>query len=316
MSLVSEEIVGFVRRAAFEGHGAIPKACRLDDTSNEIAAIVAPRPADLPRRATKRTFRRRLTRQALERQLRLEALHRLGDILPAAPGSPPPPDIDALLRGNSETLLRGLNKLSGRAQYQVIVSWDVERAAERFSFDAADLPALALQLNGAISAVLTDTAEDAISLPRDVGHLANVVVLIPRMALPRLDVALERIDALWTEGLKVRLLGPGPGVSFVRAIVQPVKSEGFQSAAEHLGLDAEQALDLSALARARKHRLMRLDEASGQRPEDIDQAARTLGYCARLGLPPAGAEDGAVIALDRDGPSIVPNAEISLEDVA
>ena len=261
-------------------------------------------------------LRRAAALKALVRQRRLEALAPLGTVLPAAPGTPPPDDLAAFARANAPALAAAFERLCGHAQFQVLVAWDAPRAARRFAAapELSGLPrrphraareaavaALARRLGDGIANRLAATATDAIRLPDTEGGLANLVLLVDDTERVALEATLEEIDALWKEGLRIRLVGPSPALSFARAQLETVGPDDLADAARRLGADPGLPVAPAAIAGLRRRALAATGGPDAPLPAEIDRAATLLAACARLERAPAAPGEAVLLSLARDG---------------
>lgn len=274
-----------------------------------LCAVLAPAAPRLGRAST----RRAVARQALARQRVLEALMPCGPVLPAAPGTRLSAHAaGALLAGHASGLSARLRALDGVWQYQTVLGWDEPQVLRRFA-DAPELapvlaggrvsgPALARavgrlseRLAGEAAGALSACARDVVALPRDGGTLLNVALLLETGRESALDAVLGRIDRIWTEGFRIRLIGPGPAVSFAMLSVREVTSAEAVAAAGRLGLPGlEPRMPLPELRRA----ALRSGTAP---PAEIEAACATL---AALDAAPPG-EPAFVVDVRRDGGAAV-----------
>ncbi|RDC73192.1 hypothetical protein DLJ49_08790 [Rhodovulum sp. 12E13] len=261
-------------------------------------------------------LRRAVAHKALVRQKRLEALAPLGTVVPAAPGTLPPDDLSTFARANAPALAAAVERLCGRAQFQVVVAWDARRAARRFAAApelsglprrpprgarAAAVAALARRLGDEIASRLAATATDAIRLPDTEGGLANLVLLVDHAERVALEATLEEVDALWKEGLRIRLVGPSPALSFARAQLETVGTDDLADAARRLGADPGLPVAPAAVAGLRRRALTATGGPDALLPAEIDRAATLLAACARLGRAPAAPGEAVLLSLARDG---------------
>ncbi len=261
--MAQTELVGIMAAAA--GRRA---AERLDPppvavVRGELAAILAPAG---PR--TARASRRAVAEAMLARQRWLERLMAFGPLLPAATATP----LDAVeapgfLVANSARLGEALRAVGGLRQYQVTVAWDPAAALRRFAGERefAGLPAgpfgrahaaaaerLRQRLGQDFAAALARASADRLALPLDGAEtLVNAAILADPDRLDELDRALEAIDAVWPEGLRVRLVGPLPPVSFAAVAVERPAPADLAAARGLLGVTAEGARALGRAFRAR-----------------------------------------------------------------
>jgi len=340
------ELVAIVERP---GPARLPSDCRARpfasaDGSPAIAVEAAP--AALTGRPASRApgtegtagpvgpDRRAVAQAALVRQTRLEGLAEVGTVLPVAGGTPVPPDLATFAAANAPTLEDAFGKLRTRSQYQIVVTWDASTAPARFAAApelaqlcrdtpaparAAATGALARRLGDGIAAQLAAAVFDAIRLPGDPDCLLNLVVLADRTEHDALETALERIDGIWTEGLRIRLIGPSPAVSFALGQIETLSSDRVVAAARLLGLDPASPFDPTDIARARRRAVTLAVRAGAALPAEIDRAAHILSACGRIPCAPAESGLLPVLSLARDGPpmaALPPGAEDMLSEVA
>ena len=221
-----------------------------------------------------------------------------GPVLPVAPGTRLTRcEAGALLEANAADLATWLRALDGVWQYQCVLSWDEPRVLHRFA-DAPELapvlaqgrvagPALARavgrlaeRLAGEATGALAPVARDLVALPRDDGTLLNVALLLEAGREADLDAALGRIDEVWAEGFRIRLIGPGPAVSFATLTAREITAAEAASAAARLGLEDPCAeVPLAGLRREALRRGI-------VPPGEIDAACATVG--AVRSAPPGG----------------------------
>jgi len=262
-------------------------ACHLPEQG--MSAILAAPPA-MAEAVSRDEFRRSLLEVAALRQARLEALAAFGTVLPIAPGTAVPPDLDSFVRANAPTLRDGIGRVRGRVQFQVVAGWHRARAAARFaaSPELAALPQdareaerdaalgrLAGRIGDAIALRLAGLACDAIRLPRGTEDLANLALLVEAKAVRELEATLEEIDSVWTEGLRLRLIGPAPAISFALARIEVAAPDAAAAAAEMLGLDPSGVPDTAALA-AQRRSALRKAAAQGARPRFCPAASDAM----------------------------------------
>lgn len=135
----------------------------------------------------------------------------------------------ALFASNRPFLFEKIARHHGLVQYQIEVDWaeDRFRAAPEIAplFSAASVDPAALvkaverlaERLGPEFEGLLPPAVDLLALPRVAGMLWNVAALVPARSEVLLDAALAQIDAIWTEGLTLRVTGPAPMMSFSRS---------------------------------------------------------------------------------------------------
>jgi len=235
--------------------------------------------------------RQKLLLQAQRRQAWLEALMPLGTVLPLHPRINASGDD---LSRQKDLLRAWMNRLAGRVQFQLEMFWNIDTAVVRF----ADAPELKAEENGGLNRLarrLADQADerlegivrDSIALPvsgREM--LLNKVILVQASAEAELDDALARIDAIWPEGLRLRLVGPSPAVSFALLSIREIPRTALHDAAEALGvflparLNEGDACHIRAeLGRARRRALLGTADRRtvAQAAELLDAALPALG---------------------------------------
>ena len=244
---------------------------------------------------------RHLARAAAARARRLETLLAWGPMLPALAGQ----RLDArgaidFVRANRPALDRLLARIGDRVQVQVSVAWDPAKAPGRFGHD---LDRARRDLAARIGARLEQAADEVLPLPVAPDGLLNRALLLPRTRLLALDAAVEEVDAIWTEGLAIRQIGPMPPVSFVSLALRRVAGRDVAAARARLGLTG--AADDGAIEAARKALLR-----AGADPGETAAAAGIAAAAARLG---GGRAHGfpllSVWSEDRAGPAAAPGPE-------
>ncbi|RAZ81705.1 GvpL/GvpF family gas vesicle protein [Cereibacter johrii] len=203
--------------------------------------------------------RRALLEHAARRQAVLERLMACGTVLPALSGiGLTPAEAAAALAANSPRLRQELRRLAGRVQFQVLVQWDAGLAPTRTEPEetAEDLR---LRFADRIAEALAGVAEQHVNLPLRDDLLANQALLLPQSRTDDLDRSLEQIDALWTEGLRIRQIGPSPPVSFASLTFRRVSSAAIRRARHRFGLEGP--IDPIRLRALRRDLLLRAAEA-------------------------------------------------------
>ncbi|QCP88167.1 gas vesicle synthesis GvpLGvpF [Cereibacter sphaeroides] len=203
--------------------------------------------------------RRALLEHAARRQAVLERLMACGTVLPALSGiGLTPAEAAAALAANSPRLRQELRRLAGRVQFQVLVQWDARLAPTRTEPEetAEDLR---LRFAHRIAEALAGVAEQHVNLPLRDDLLANQALLLPRSRTDDLDRSLEQIDALWTEGLRIRQIGPSPPVSFASLTFRRVSSAAIRRSRHRFGLEGP--VDPIRLRALRRDLLLRAAEA-------------------------------------------------------
>lgn len=273
-------------------------------TKDLIALMPGPPPPDLPQGLTivqargwtaflaRPAFgllrrRKALLRLAQKRQIWLEELLRAGTVLPALPGTRIAPDaVEPMVACNTDLLTSLATRLSGRAQYQIILRCDLDQAARILAPQPG--PFHGYRAPNSLQAALSDhlltrlralDGAEVIALPVAGDVVANCTLLLPRTGVFALDHALEEIDALWSAGFTLRQVGPSPAVSFASLGLKPVPRAVLTAAAASLGLGPEPAKD--AIRAARNEAL----KQPGALPERIREAARLLTMSRALPTP-------------------------------
>ncbi|MEA5163041.1 GvpL/GvpF family gas vesicle protein [Cereibacter johrii] len=203
--------------------------------------------------------RRALLEHAARRQAVLERLMACGTVLPALSGiGLTPAEAAAALAANGPRLRQELRRLAGRVQFQVLVQWDARLAPTRTDPEetAEDLR---LRFADRIAEALAGVAEQHVNLPLRDDLLANQALLLPQSRTDDLDRSLEQIDALWTEGLRIRQIGPSPPVSFASLTFRRVASAAIRRARHRFGLEGP--VDPIRLRALRRDLLLRAAEA-------------------------------------------------------
>lgn len=227
----------------------IPGITMVSADGMTVLMTSAPRPAiRLPQ------TRKQALHTAAERQRRLEAAMPYGPVLPFRPETPlHPGKVPSLVQANAPLLASLIARLTGQVQFQITVRWDPGKVLDRFRSapelttifaagrtDAQTLQraltALASRLSDDMTAELEAIAVDLIRLPRDTDMILNAVIMLPEAALPALDAAVAQIDAIWTEGLHIRQIGPAPAASFALLEVAEISRADLAQARTMLGL--------------------------------------------------------------------------------
>lgn len=247
-----------------------------------IAVILAKRGLQL------RRGRKALAQAALRRQLWLEALLPQGTVLPALPGARlTEAEVPALVAANRALFDQLAKDLTGQVQFQLSILCDAKAAC-------AAMQARPGPWRGATSAEQWTRAFDTHlrrqlgtvpltgveALPRAGDVVVNLAVLLPAAQEPLLDAILQEIDALWSDGLTIRLTGPSPAVSFASVGLKPVTRHALTAAAALLGLDGP-AVRREAIQAARHSAL----KAGGAPPAEIRAAADCLARAQALEAP-------------------------------
>lgn len=264
MRSIDPEIVAIVdaERAGTISEGWTGTALTLVEAGG-LTAVMAPpmRKPDLLTRLTGNTAR--IVAPLVDRQRLLEHLLTRHDVLPLRPGAGlGPADAADFLKINKALLRAALNDCVGKVQYQLTISWDPSAALGRFASMTGDTAhalatsaeAMRRSLSRDFAGRLDGAVLDRIDQPIDgIETVLNAVLLVERNATAALDQALEEIDAVWSEGLRLRLVGPLPPLSFTLVVARPVDRAERQAAERLLGLQSESSppvIDRAFRARA------------------------------------------------------------------
>lgn len=186
----------------------------------------------------------------VDRQRLLEHLLSAGDVLPAEPGqSMSVPTAAAFLGHNIEFLRQAQLDLEGQVQFQLTVAWDPAAALRHFADQlpqnagqgALGLAKAAETLRQTIAdrflGILDKAVVDRIAMPEEgAATIVNTVLLVRRSGLAALDLSLEEIDAFWSEGLQLKLVGPLPPLSFALLVGEAFGPAEQASARAMLGM--------------------------------------------------------------------------------
>lgn len=269
-----------------------------DDLTAVLSA--SPRPTTHP----PQSLRQHLANVAVH-LARQTACMMLSPLLPARPDTPLTRDgAAAFLTANQPFLNQLLTRYAGMAQVQVTVSWQESGVLSRFGQEPELAPLLdqatasaetfaravhrmAVRIAAVIGADLATVATDIAPLTLAPDLLWSGVVLLPLRRLGDLNRVLDKVAAIWPDGLRIRQIGPDPITSFATLDLSPVTPRQIDQALSSFGLRS--VSDLGQLAVARRRKLMavgRFDDMA-QRAEICDQAA-ILVAAARLN----GSRDG------------------------
>ena len=261
-------------------------------SAHGYTAVMATR----PRRAIKLPQNRKDALQfAAARQAMLEALMPIGPVLPFRPDYHlATKDVPNLIAANEHIFKRLSNKLRGKVQFQVSVHWDREHALAKFR-DAPEMAevlshsrttqnafsravqALSSRLSHQMVLALEEVSAEMITLPMTPDMLLNSVILLDEQKLKDLDVVVERIDAIWTEGLRIRQIGPAPAASFALLHPQQIGAAKITLAERTLGVSAQSGT--AVITQARRDALLR----SPTRADEIKSCADILAAASRVG---------------------------------
>jgi hypothetical protein len=249
-----------------------PAGCHLLPAGGYVAALRPSRFLSLPGSAD-------VLAAAAERARVLEALLAHGTVLPVLPGHRVTEAEAARLVTANEPVLAALaRRLEDRAQFQVTVRWDRQGAAAAFGLSPGSEDALAVALRARIGERIAATGAELLALPVTDDVLANFALLVPRSGEPEVDAAVEDIDALWSDGFAIRVIGPYPAVSFASLSIRRAPAAEVRAARKALGL--HEAVTEEAVKRARRGALLGSDAS---RQETLRTQADLLACVARLG---------------------------------
>jgi len=301
---MKQELVAVVPTRDVAKGPPLPEGCRSHAGPNDLTLVTGTPPKPRSARGLAGALRKVVAEAAFLRQRRLELLLGFPSLLPAHPGTAVPERIDQLVLGNGPVMAEGLARIADRVQVQVVVSWDMARAGAHFTVPPEALPDFSGQLGRSFAQRLAAPAEDAIALPVAEGHLLNLVLLLPRQNAEALDPALQEIDAIWSDGFRIRVLGPGPAVSFARLRLQSLARGEGAAAAKLLGLCPSRPPRPEEIEAARKSTLRAMAQAGAGEPERVVQAVRRMTLCHHLDLAPKSVARAPLASLERDGPSL------------
>lgn len=239
--------------------------------------------------------RKQALQNAASRQADLEAAMAMGTVLAfRAQTSLTIADVAPLVRANRPLIDTLMARFSRCVQFQITVSWMPQGVLAHFR-QAPELqpifaqsqvsPAvlecaverLAARLGTEMSHIIAQCSQETLGLPRAPDMLMNSVVLVPAHETARLDKAVETVDAIWSDGLRIRQIGPATAASFALLDPRRISSAEISMAREMLSLRAP--LDEKTLAQARRKALV--DQP--QNAEAIRSAGAVLESVLRVG---------------------------------
>ena len=251
----------------------LPSGLRAAHADGVTAILGAPKLAGFA------ASRKKALKGAVLRQQRLEMLMTHATVLPVIPGTYlSAANVPTLVACNHDLLKRQFDALAGRVQYQLEVTWDLSAAPHRFGAEEDALAPVAAQLRAEMMGQLV--ADDVQELPRSEDAVLNAVLLVQEDA--DLDPALAAIDAIWTEGLRLRLIGPSPAVSFASLHLRHASVAEVAAARATLGLRTLPD-DQQALAAHRRSAVM---AAPAEVLASLREAADLLSAAIRAGGRP------------------------------
>ncbi len=250
----------------------------------------------------------------------LEGLLPFGTVIPVKQGTQiADADIVAFVRGNSSILAEIAEKLIGLHQYQISVSWesasvlghfrDTSELAHLFSQGRTDVRTindsvarLADRLRNTIVDILSEVVSDIIRLPTAGDTITNLVVLVPVELSSEFERVMVEIDNIWTDGFRIRQIGPSAATSFASLNPRWISSSAIQTAKSCLNLDIRAGVNDIDLARKS------LLRSSPGQSQQINSAAQIMRSAVQ-----SGSEDGFFLCdVWRDGTAQVRSV---LEDI-
>ncbi len=298
-----------------QGVNGVRGSVKLIEGDRAVAILVptAPSLPMLPGRAG-RSIRKHIATRAVGRLRLLEALHGVSDVLPAVPGQKLNRRQAAIfLSGNATRLDEMLASAAGMEEWQVTIDWDTASVLSHFK-DAPELaPALAGNsvapdaLARGVAVLRARLSHDFMQIldpilsaaellpPQDADTtVLSAAIMTGRRSRAALDTALARIDATWTDGLRLRIIGPYPPATFRGISIRMATASEVAQATKLLGAGADwRSADLRQL---RRHALRDTHpESSGHTREP---SAATIGKAydllSDLGNCTAGDVDAAL----------------------
>ncbi|MFA8442735.1 GvpL/GvpF family gas vesicle protein [Yoonia sp.] len=202
-------------------------------------------------------------------------------------------DVPALIAANRPLFGTLANRFAGKVQFQVTINWAPQGVLEKFrntpelsglfatnciSPDqlSHSVDRLAKRLGRQILHSFEDVATEVLQLPITENMLANAVLLMEHDHLRELDQTLEAIDAIWTEGLHIKQIGPAPAASFATIAPRKITKRDIDSALQTLGLRPHATPQ--AVAKARRIALLQSPSAAAQ----IKRSAEIVNAAMRL----------------------------------
>lgn len=198
------------------------------------------------------------------------------------------------LECNAALLEKLATRFDRQVQFQVSVDWDAAQVLGHFRtapemaelFDVehpsthlleTSLTSLRARLGAQVHDLITPVATEIIALPRLETTLSNLAVLIPRDREPDLDQAVEAVDALWSEGLKIRQIGPSAPGSFALLELDWISKDDIERAHATLGTSSATSQGEIHTARRRALMMQGADTARVKRASDALHGANKAG---------------------------------------
>ncbi len=209
--------------------------------------------------------RKRLLDGSVRRQQIIENLMQYGPVVPVLPGTKITlRDVPGMIASNLALLDRLHGDLDGCVQFQVTVEWNEDGAAERFGFDTFEARReTARDLSTQCADLLDRVALERLEMPIAGAAISNNAVLIEAARESDLDTAVEAIDSIWSEGLRIRQVGPSPAVSFASVGLRRADRADIDAALKNFGLS--QVPDPERLRPLRREALRNAAEAERAR---------------------------------------------------
>ncbi|MEL6644562.1 MAG: GvpL/GvpF family gas vesicle protein [Pseudomonadota bacterium] len=262
--------------------------------SGDLVAVLLPARTGF---SLRNALRRQRVADAPRRMELLETLMPFGPVMPAVPGVRLSLEATSeLLAVNAPLIQTGMDRLRGKSQFQIKVTWQQDRVLHRFRdtpelgplFAAGEVAPrqvtsaverLSARLHAQIADTLDEIAVECAELPREEAMIANTVLLVCDEAHHVLDAAVQKIDAIWPDGFRIQQIGPSPAMSFCALRVEAI-GRAEQAAARRL-LETPADTSLLDVQRARQAALR-----AGLKPADhIRRAARIVEAELRLSQP-------------------------------
>ena len=233
--------------------------------------------------------RRRRLRDAADYQRQLESLLPLGTVIPVLPDTEARPEqIPLIVNANRPALAYLTERLAGKVQYQVTVSWAAEKVLSDLRNEPEIAPLfqasrvgpsvleaavnrLAFRMGDQIEEILGQGCAELLGLPRGTDTLFNGVALVETGLIPDFEAAVERVDTLWSEGLLIRQVGPAAACSFASIGLNQIDLDTLRKAETRFELPPGWTHDDLRIARQRKLRST-TERSAPQASDDVRMA--------------------------------------------
>lgn len=292
--MIRHDLVAFMPGS---GPPAAPEGTRIVEGGGHVAVLGRARLLPAMNRDA-------LLRAAAERARVLEELMPHGTVLPVMPGHRVATgDVPGVVAANRPLLGSVARRLDGKVQFQLTLRWQADRAVAHFGRSAGADPeavrqAIAAELRNETEERLTGLGAEVLALPVAGDLLCNFALLLERRAVPALDPAIEAIDAIWSEGFTIRLIGPYPAVSFASLHFERIDRKAIGAARAALGLTADYTEH--ELQVARRAAMMRADPDSR---EALRRQGEVLAGLLRQGDAPGPLHLARIWSEDMAGPA-------------